>query len=133
MQLQSNNQVVMNRNLWITALIALINFLSLTVLISIIYLYGKEFGLSDFQASLLFSIYSIAQFFATQVIGKLSNRFGRKPLLIISLAATALAFAKRLVEKLAAEQANLIAGTFTFVILFLAIVTRKSYTPQVKS
>jgi len=97
----------MNRNFWITALIAFINSLSFTVLIPIIYLYGKQFDLSDLQTSLLFSIYSIAQFFATPVIGKLSDRFGRKPLLIISLAGTALA--------------NLIAGTATTaVILFLA-------------
>ncbi|NDJ25311.1 MFS transporter [Nostoc sp. B(2019)] len=97
----------MNRNFWITALIAFINSLSFTVLIPIIYLYGKQFGLSDFQTSLLFSIYSIAQFFATPVIGKLSDRFGRKPLLIISLAGTAIA--------------NLIAGTATTaVVLFLA-------------
>ncbi|RCJ23580.1 multidrug transporter [Nostoc sp. ATCC 43529] len=97
----------MNRNFWIAALIAFINSLSFTVLIPIIYLYGKQFGLSDLQTSLLFSTYSIAQFFATPVIGKLSDRFGRKPLLIISLAGTALA--------------NLIAGTATTaVILFLA-------------
>ncbi|MDZ8107023.1 MAG: MFS transporter [Nostoc sp. DedQUE12a] len=71
----------MNRNFWITALIAFINSLSFTVLIPIIYLYGKQFGLSDFQTSLFFSISSIAQFFATPVIGKLSNCLGRKPLL----------------------------------------------------
>lgn len=97
----------MNRNFWITALIAFINSLSLTILIPIIYLYGKQFGLNDFQTSLLFSIYSIAQFFATPVIGKLSDRFGRKPLLIISLAGTVIA--------------NLIAGTATTAtVLFLA-------------
>jgi predicted MFS family arabinose efflux permease len=97
----------MNRNFWITALIAFINSLSFTILIPIIYLYGKQFGLSDFQTSLLFSIYSIAQFFATPIIGKLSDRFGRKPLLIISLAGTAIA--------------SLIAGTATTaVVLFLA-------------
>jgi predicted MFS family arabinose efflux permease len=89
----------MNRNFWITALVAFINSLSFTVLIPIIYLYGKQFGLSDFQTSLLFSMYSIAQFFATPVIGKLSDRFGRKPLLIISLAGTVIA--------------NAIAGTAT--------------------
>jgi MFS family permease len=97
----------MNQKLWITALIAFINSLSLTILIPIIYLYGKQFNLSDFQTSLLFSTYSIAQFFATPVIGKLSDRFGRKPLLIISLAGTVIA--------------NLIAGTATTAsILFLA-------------
>jgi MFS family permease len=93
----------MNRNFWITALIVFINSLSYTILIPIIYLYGRQFGLNDFQTSLLFSTYSIAQFFATPVIGKLSDRFGRKPLLIISLAGTVLA--------------NLIAGTANIAIL----------------
>jgi predicted MFS family arabinose efflux permease len=40
---------------------------------------------------LLFATYSIAQFLATPVIGKLSDRFGRKPLLIISLFGTVVA------------------------------------------
>ncbi len=93
----------MNRKFWIIALIAFINSLSFTILIPTIYLYGKQFGLSDLQTSLLFSIYSVAQFVATPVIGKLSDRFGRKPLLIISLAGTVMA--------------NLIAGTATTALL----------------
>ena len=97
----------MNRTFWIIALISLVNSLSLTILIPIIYLYGKQFGLNDFQTSFLFAIYSISQFFATPVIGKLADRFGRKPLLIISLAGTVVA--------------NFIAGTATTAtILFLA-------------
>jgi predicted MFS family arabinose efflux permease len=97
----------MNRSFWITALIAFANALSFTILIPILYLYGRQFGLTDFQTSLLFSIYAIAQFFATPVIGKLSDRFGRKPLLIISLAGTVIA--------------NFLAGTATTVaILFFA-------------
>jgi predicted MFS family arabinose efflux permease len=97
----------MNRNFWIIALIAFINSLSFTILIPIIYLYGKHFGLSDFQTSFLFSIYSIAQFVATPIIGKLADRFGRKPLLIISLAGSVLA--------------NFIAGTAnTALVFFLA-------------
>ncbi|HEY9622363.1 MAG TPA: MFS transporter [Crinalium sp.] len=97
----------MNRNFWIIALISLINSLSLTILIPVIYLYGRQFGLNDFQTSLLFSTYSVAQFFATPVIGKLSDRFGRKPLLIISLLGTVIA--------------NLIAGTASVAwVLFLA-------------
>ena len=97
----------MNRTFWIIALISLVNSLSLTILIPIIYLYGRQFGLNDFQTSFLFAIYSISQFFATPVIGKLADRFGRKPLLIISLAGTVVA--------------NFIAGTATTAtILFLA-------------
>lgn len=94
----------MNRTFWIIALIAFINSLSFTILIPIIYLYGKHFGLNDFQTSLLFSIYSLAQFFATPVIGKLSDRFGRKPLLIISLVGTVIA--------------NFMAGTATTAVFF---------------
>jgi predicted MFS family arabinose efflux permease len=81
----------MNKNFWIIALISLINSLSTTVLIPTIYLYGRQFGLNDFQVSFLFSIYFISQFFATPVIGKLSDRFGRKPLLIMSLTGTVIA------------------------------------------
>ena len=94
----------MNRTFWIIALIAFINSLSLTILIPIIYLYGKQFGLNELQTSFLFSIYSVAQFFATPVIGKLSDRFGRKPLLIISLAGTVIA--------------NFLAGTATSATIF---------------
>lgn len=94
----------MNRNFWIIALIAFINSLSLTILIPTIYVYGKHFGLSDFQASLLFATYSIAQFIATPIIGKLSDRFGRKPLLVVSLAGTVVA--------------NFMAGTATTASVF---------------
>ena len=97
----------MNRSFWIIALISFINSLSLTILIPTLYIYGRQFGLNDFQTSLLFSIYSLAQFFATPIIGKLSDRFGRKPLLVISLAGTVVA--------------SFMAGTATTApILFLA-------------
>jgi predicted MFS family arabinose efflux permease len=87
----------MNRSFWIIALINFINSLSFTILIPTIYQYGREFQLSDFETSFLFAIFSIAQFFSTPVIGKLSDRFGRRPLLIISLAGTVIG--------------NLLAGT----------------------
>ena len=78
----------MNRSFWIIALINVINSLSFTILIPTIYQYGRAFNLSDIETSFLFAIFSIAQFFATPIIGKLSDRFGRRPLLIISLAGT---------------------------------------------
>lgn len=81
----------MTPTFWIVALINFINALSFTILIPTIYIYGKQFHLNEFETSLLFSIYSIAQFFATPIIGKLSDRFGRKPLLIISLLGTVVA------------------------------------------
>jgi predicted MFS family arabinose efflux permease len=96
----------MNRSFWIIAIINFINSLSFTILIPTIYQYGREFHLSDIETSFLFAIFSIAQFFATPIIGKLSDRFGRRPLLIISLAGTVIG--------------NLLAGTApnAFVLFF---------------
>lgn len=97
----------MGRAFWITLFVAFANSLSFTILIPILYLYGRQFGLNDFQTSLLFAIYAGSQFFATPVIGKLSDRFGRKPLLIICLAGTVMA--------------NFLAGTASHAtILFFA-------------
>ncbi|PSB58504.1 MFS transporter [Chamaesiphon polymorphus CCALA 037] len=97
----------MNRSFWIIAIINFINSLSFTILIPTIYQYGREFNLSDKETSFLFAIYSIAQFFATPIIGKLSDRFGRRPLLIISLVGTVIG--------------NFLAGTATSaLVLFFA-------------
>ncbi len=57
----------------------------------VIYAYGRQYGLSDFQASLLLTIFAAAQFLAMPVIGRLSDYFGRKPLLAISIFGTAIA------------------------------------------
>ncbi len=81
----------MNRSLQIAVLITFINALSATILIPVIYLYARAFNLSDFQAGLLLSTFSTAQFFATPIFGKLSDRLGRKPLLVVSLMGTMVA------------------------------------------
>lgn len=82
---------VMSPILRIVLFINFVNALSSIALILNIYSYGKHFGLSDFQTSFLFAIYSLSQFIAAPIIGKLSDRWGRKPLLLISLAGTIVA------------------------------------------
>lgn len=81
-----------NKNLLIIALIAVVNALGYGIIIPILYSYSKRFGLSDFQNGILFALFSLCQFFSTPVIGRLSDKYGRKPLLIISIAGTALSF-----------------------------------------
>lgn len=81
-----------NRNLIIIASIAVVNALGYGIIIPVLYSYSQKFGLTDFQNGLLFSIFSLCQFIATPVIGKLSDIYGRKPLLVISTAGTALSF-----------------------------------------
>jgi MFS family permease len=81
-----------NRNLAIIALIALVNMLGYGIIIPILYAYSKKFGLSDFDNGLLFSIFSICQFISTPIIGRLSDKYGRRPMLLISIIGTAASF-----------------------------------------
>ncbi len=82
----------MNRNLAIVALIAVVNALGYGIIIPILYTYSKRFGLSDFENGLLFSIFALFSFIATPVIGRLSDKYGRKPLLTLSILGTAISF-----------------------------------------
>lgn len=81
-----------NRNLAIIALIALVNMLGYGIIIPILYAYSKKFGLSDFDNGLLFALFSICQFISTPIIGRLSDLYGRKPMLLISITGTAVSF-----------------------------------------
>lgn len=81
-----------NKNILIIALIALVNMLGYGIIIPILYAYSKKFGLSDFQNGLLFASFSICQFLSTPIIGRLSDKFGRKPLLLVSISGTAISF-----------------------------------------
>lgn len=81
-----------DRSLWIIALIALVNMLGYGIVIPLLYGYSKKYGLSDFQNGLLFASFSICQFISTPIIGRLSDKYGRRPLLIVSIIGTALSF-----------------------------------------
>jgi MFS family permease len=74
---------------WLAILIALVNSVSFTLIIPILYPYAKDLGLSDFEASLLNAVYAICQFVTIPFLGKLSDCVGRKPLLIICLSGSA--------------------------------------------
>jgi multidrug resistance protein len=79
-------------NLWILVFICIINSLGFGIIVPLLYPYGKEFGLTQQTLGLLTASFSIAQFFATPLLGALSDKYGRKPLLAISLAGTCISF-----------------------------------------
>ncbi len=53
---------------------------------------GLSLGLNAFQVGLILSIFSMCQLFASPITGKLSDRFGRKPLLLFSQTSTLIGF-----------------------------------------
>ncbi len=74
-------------------LIVFSNFLGGTIVLPTLPLYAqRHFDLSPEAISMLLASYFIAQFIAAPFIGKLSDRFGRIPVLIISQLGTVLSF-----------------------------------------
>lgn len=55
-------------------------------------LYAQRYGASPVQLGFLAASFSFTQFFAAPIVGRLSDRFGRKPILFIALLGTAVSF-----------------------------------------
>lgn len=53
---------------------------------------GISLGLNAFQVGLILSIFSLCQLFASPITGKLSDKYGRKPLLLFSQTSTLIGF-----------------------------------------
>jgi len=64
--------------------IVLMDLFGFGVIIPLMPFYAKMFAASDFQVGLLFSIYSACQLIATPILGLVSDRFGRRPVLVYS-------------------------------------------------
>jgi MFS family permease len=78
-----------NTTLLILAFVMVVNALSYGTIIPLLYPYAARFGLNAVGLGFLFTSFSIAQFFSTPLLGRLSDRYGRKPMLIICLLGTA--------------------------------------------
>lgn len=61
-----------------------VDVLGLTVILPLLHLYGAAYGASPAQIGLLAAAFPLAQIIGVPVMGALSDRFGRKPLLLIS-------------------------------------------------
>lgn len=72
--------------IWSTVALDMVGF---GMVVPILGRYAERFGASGLEVGLLFSMFSIAQFFFAPVLGRLSDRVGRKPVIIVSLLGTA--------------------------------------------
>src|SRR3954454_21021855 len=78
--------------LGVVVLIVLIDLLGFTVVMPLLAPFAEQYGFREWQIGLLFSAYPLCQLVAGQILGRLSDQYGRRPLLIVSQAGTALSF-----------------------------------------
>ena len=73
-------------------LIVLVDVLGFTIVIPLLSLYAEHFGASAFVATTIVSCYAACSLISTPLIGRLSDQFGRKRLLLVSQAGTLAGF-----------------------------------------
>jgi MFS family permease len=73
-------------------LIVLVDVFGLTLVIPLLAIYAESFHASPLQAMLLVSVYAGCQLFAGPIIGRVSDRVGRKPMLLMSQIGTCIGF-----------------------------------------
>jgi DHA1 family tetracycline resistance protein-like MFS transporter len=78
--------------LGIIILIVLVDLLGFSVVMPLLAPFAEQYGFREWQIGLLFSAYPVCQLIAGPILGRLSDRYGRRPLLIYSQAGTALSF-----------------------------------------
>ena len=82
----------MSRPLFVLFVTILVNLIGFGIIIPLLPFYAEEFGASPVTIGLLFASFSLAQLIAAPILGEWSDRWGRRPVLILSLIGTAVSF-----------------------------------------
>ena len=82
----------MTRPLLIIFLTIFVNLVGFGIIIPLLPFYAVTFGASPFVIGLLFAVFSLCQLVAAPLLGDLSDRRGRRPVLIFSLVGTVVSF-----------------------------------------
>ena len=82
----------MTRPLVVIFLTIFVNLVGFGIIIPLLPFYAESFGASPLTIGLLFAVYSACQLVASPALGDLSDRYGRRPVLIFSLLGTVVSF-----------------------------------------
>ena len=80
-----------DRRLFIIFGIVLVDMLSFSLVLPLLPYFAKTFGANPVLTGAIASAYPLAQVIAAPILGRLSDAYGRKPILLVSIAGTACA------------------------------------------
>jgi MFS transporter, DHA1 family, tetracycline resistance protein len=73
-------------------LVVLIDLIGFGLVLPLLPFYAREFAATPVVIGLLYSIYSVAQLFFSPIWGSLSDRIGRRPIMLLSTAGAVAAY-----------------------------------------
>lgn len=117
-------------------LIILVDILGLTIILPLLPFYAESMGASPFVVGLLISSYAFCQLIAGPLLGQLSDKFGRKPILLASQCGTfagfiLLAMSHSLIPVFISRIIDgLTAGNISVAQAYIADVTEESKRTQ---
>jgi DHA1 family tetracycline resistance protein-like MFS transporter len=126
----------MSRQLLVIFLTIFVNLVGFGIIIPLLPFYAETFGASPIVIGLLFASFSLSQLIAAPLLGDLSDRWGRRPVLILSLLGTAVSFAmlalaQSLTMLFAARIVDgLSGGNITTARAYIADVTTEDERPK---
>ncbi len=82
----------MDRRLLVIVLTLIVNLIGFGIMIPLLPLYARSFGASETVIGLVIAMFSLSQLVASPALGALSDRIGRRPVLLLSLIGTAVSF-----------------------------------------
>src|SRR5215813_10729519 len=72
--------------------VVFVDVLGLTIILPLLHLYAAAYSATPFQIGVVVAAFPIAQLIGVPILGVLSDRFGRKPVLLASQISTCLGF-----------------------------------------
>jgi multidrug resistance protein len=81
-----------SRKLWILMITAFVDMVGLLMVIPILPFYAKELGAGGLVVGMLVSSFAVAQLLSAPIWGRFSDAYGRRPALLVGLAASAIAY-----------------------------------------
>lgn len=73
-------------------LVVFVDLLGFSLILPLLPFYAETYGATSLVVGLLIASYAAAQLFGAPLLGRLSDRFGRRPILLVSIAGTLLGF-----------------------------------------